>query len=101
MQRLGLPDREPGCDQVHDAQHDGDRVPNRGLEGHGEILSSRPNLLDGSPTPPSRKSPHAEPSLPPGGSPSPSCRQCNPQTTPWLPTQPPPTCQSGAAGPAA
>src|SRR5207245_10471017 len=43
MQRLGFCGREPDCDQVDDAQHDGDRVPNPGLEGHGEILSSRSN----------------------------------------------------------
>src|SRR5207249_12092057 len=42
MRRLGLPEREPGCDQVGDAQHGGDRVPNGGLEGHGEVLSSLP-----------------------------------------------------------
>src|SRR5207245_10954386 len=34
MPRLGH-DRD--TDQVEDAQHDGDRVPNRGLEGHGDI----------------------------------------------------------------
>src|SRR2546426_5767166 len=33
MPRLGLPGREAGSDQVDDAQDDGDRVPNRGLEG--------------------------------------------------------------------
>src|SRR2546425_7502661 len=34
MLRLRLPDCEPGPGQVDDAQHDGDRVPGRGLEGH-------------------------------------------------------------------
>src|SRR3989442_11715604 len=30
------PGRQPDSDQVEDAQQDGDRVPNRGLEGHGD-----------------------------------------------------------------
>src|SRR5439155_23744563 len=34
MPRLGLPDREPGSDQVDHAQHGGDRIPNGWLEGH-------------------------------------------------------------------
>src|SRR5881296_920335 len=42
MPRLGH-DRD--TDQVEDAQHDGDRVPNRGLEGHGEIPYGDHRLL--------------------------------------------------------
>jgi hypothetical protein len=38
MPRLDLSGREPHANQVNDAQHDGDRKPNRGLEGHGEII---------------------------------------------------------------
>ena len=34
MLRLRLSDCEPGSGQVDDAQHDGDRVPGRGFEGH-------------------------------------------------------------------
>src|SRR6266576_3399970 len=34
MLRLRLPQREAGARQVDDAQHDGDRVPGRGFEGH-------------------------------------------------------------------
>src|SRR5437773_10936922 len=42
MPRLGH-DRD--TDQVEDAQHDGDRVPRRGLEGHGEIPYGDRRLL--------------------------------------------------------
>src|SRR5256885_17272239 len=42
MPRLGH-DRD--TDQVEDAQHDGDRVPNRGLEGHGDIPYGDHRLL--------------------------------------------------------
>src|SRR5260370_564134 len=52
--RLGRPSRpswrEPDSDQVEDAQHDGDRVPSRGLEGHSKILwSFRRELLASAP----------------------------------------------------
>ena len=37
---LGGPGGEPDGDHVDHAQHDGDRVPNRGLEGHGAYFST-------------------------------------------------------------
>lgn len=40
MQRLTLPDREAGSDQVEDAQQNGERVPNRVLERYGKLLLS-------------------------------------------------------------
>src|SRR5213080_3058833 len=42
MPHLAWPDRDPNSDQVDGAEHDGDRVQNRGLEGHVEFLSSLP-----------------------------------------------------------
>src|SRR5512146_3149902 len=41
MPGLGRSSREGDSRHVDCAQHDGDRAPDRGLEGHGEILSAR------------------------------------------------------------
>src|SRR5882672_799051 len=38
MRQLGLPDGEPGTDQVDDGQYRGDPEPRSGLEGHDAIL---------------------------------------------------------------
>ena len=44
MHRLGVPGRKPDGDDVEDGQHDGDREPDPGLEGHRDILSRLPPL---------------------------------------------------------
>src|SRR5713101_665841 len=38
MRQLGLPDGEPGTDQVDDGQYSGDPEPRSGFEGHDAIL---------------------------------------------------------------
>src|SRR5438445_401792 len=54
MRRLGCPGREPGSDGVDAGEHEGDRVPRRGLEGHVvlKLRATRPPAQDGWPPPP-------------------------------------------------
>src|SRR4029077_8285968 len=54
MRRLGRPGREPGADGVDAGEHEGDRVPRRGPEGHVvlKLGSTRPPAQDGWHAPP-------------------------------------------------